>query len=103
MIDRLGQQPLEACFHHVKAYRDEKLLFAFHDAFAGHDLLVSGRVSEEGIQAFCTSVGVRYRREPMNKPARPEQLRHLLWALENPHKLRMNWPWWKKALFLWKR
>jgi hypothetical protein len=87
----------------VKAYRDEKLLFAFHDAFAGHDLLVSGRVSEEGIQAFCTSVGVRYRREPMNKPARPEQLRHLLWALENPHKLRMNWPWWKKALFLWKR
>ncbi|HRI14244.1 MAG TPA: hypothetical protein PLX89_14715 [Verrucomicrobiota bacterium] len=103
LVEIVGQHPSEACFNHVKAYRDEQLLFAFHDAFDGSDLLVSDRVPEERVRAFCSAVGVRFRREPNVNKRDPEQLRRFLWALENPHKLRMNWPWWKKALFFWKK
>ena len=103
LIDLLGQHPLEACFNHVKAYRDERLLFAFHDAFDGSNFLASDRIPEQSIQAFCSAVGAIYRRETNVNKRDPEQFRRLLWALENPHKLRMNWPWWKKALLFWKR
>jgi hypothetical protein len=103
IVGMLSQYPLVACFNHVKAYRDEKLLFAFHDAFDGSDFLVSDRVSERSVQAFCSAVGANYRCEPNVNKRDPEQFRRILWALENPHKLRINWPWWKKALFFWKR
>jgi hypothetical protein len=102
IIDLLNKHSLEACFNHVKAYGDEKLLFAFHDAFDGSDLLVSDRVPEQSIQTFCSALRVSYRREPNVNKRDPEQLRRLLWAIENSHKLRINWPWWKKALFFWK-
>ena len=103
LIDLLRQHPVEACFHHVKAYREGKLLFTFHDAFDGSYLLVSDRIPEESIRAFTSILGAVHRREPNVNKRDPEQLRRFLWALENPHKLRMNWPWWKKVLYFWKR
>ena len=103
LIDLLSRHALAECFDHVKAYREERLLFAFHDAFDGSYFLVSDRVAEENIRVFSTSLGSTYRREPNVNKRDPEQLRRILQALENPHKLRMNWPWWKKALLFWKR
>lgn len=103
LIDLLSRYSLEVCFNHVKAYREEKLLFAFHDAFDGSYFLVSDHIPEESIRAFSSTLGVVYRREPNENKRDPEQLRRFLWALENPHKLRMNWPWWKKALLFWKK
>jgi len=103
LVDLLSRHPVDVCFNHVKAYRGEKLLFAFHDAFDGSCFLVSDRISEESVRAFSSSLGGVYRREPNENKRDPEQLRRFLWALENPHKLRMNWPWWKKALLFWKK
>jgi len=103
MIALLKQHPSQACFDHVKAYRAERLLFAFHDAFDGSSLLVSDLVPEENVRAFASALGRDCRREQNVNKRDPEQLRRFLWALENPHKLRMNWPWWKKALLFWKK
>jgi len=103
LIGLLGRHSLENCFHHVKAYRDGKLLFTFHDAFDGSYFLVSDRIAEADVSAFSSALGAAYRREPNVNKRDPEQLRRFLWALENPEKLRMNWPWWKKALFFWKK
>jgi len=98
----LRSHPVQACFHHLKAYREEKLLFAFHDAFDGSDLLVSDRIPEETVRFFSSSVGGICRRERNINQRDPEQLRRVLWALENPEQFRINWPWWKKALYFWK-
>ena len=57
------QKPREKCFFHIKGYQGETLLFAFHDAFDGSDLLVSGRVEEERVREFATAVGATYKRE----------------------------------------
>jgi hypothetical protein len=103
VTDLLQRYPVEGCFFHVKAYREEKLLFTFHDAFDGSYFYVSDRVPEESVSAFALKFGARYRREVNVNKRDPEQLRRFLWALENPDKLRINWPWWKKALFFWKR
>lgn len=102
MVDLLGRWSREQCFYHVKAYREEKLLFTFHDAFDGSPLLISDRVPEEAVRVFCANCGVTCQRERNESKRDPEQLRHLLWAMENPEKLRMNWPWWKKLLFFWR-
>lgn len=102
LISLLDTYQTEACFHHVKAYREGRLLFTFHDAFDGSDLLVSDQIPEEKVRAFAFALGATHRREPNVNKRDPEQLRRFLWALENPHKLRMNWPWWKKALYFWK-
>jgi hypothetical protein len=91
------------CFRHLKAYREEKMLFAFHDAFDGSDLLVSDQVPEPRVQAFSTALGTTCRREHNVNKRNPEVLRRILWQMENPHKVRMFWPWWKKALFFWKK
>jgi hypothetical protein len=103
LINLLQRHSVEDCFHHVKAYREEKLLFTFHDAFDGSYFLVSDRIPEESISAFASKFGATYRREPNVNKRDPEQLRRVLWALENPQKLQMNWPWWKRAIFFWKR
>ena len=99
----LSRYTVAEFFNHVKAYREGKLLFAFHDAFDGSLFLVSDRISEANIRAFANSLGSTFRREPNVNKRDPAQLRRFLWALENPHKLRQNWPWWKKALLFWKR
>jgi len=91
------------CLTQLKAYRDGKLLFSFHDAFDGSDLLVSDEISAERVKEFCGSVGAAFRREPNENKRHPEVLRRLLWAMENPSKVRLLWPWWKKALLFWKK
>ena len=103
LICLLQGHSVQACFHHVKAYRNEKLLFTYHDAFDGSYFLVSDQIPEEIISSFTTKLGAKYRREPNVNKRDPEQLRRFLWMLENPEKLRINWPWWKKAIYFWKR
>ena len=102
-IDLLTRHATPECFFHVKAYRNETLLFTFHEAFDGSDCLFSDLIPEGSITTFVSSLGGKYRLEPNVNKRDPEQLRRFLWALENPQKLRINWPWWKKALFFWKR
>jgi hypothetical protein len=102
LIALLRNHPTENCFHHVKAYCNEKLLFTFHDAFDGSDCLASDQIPEEKVSAFAAALAGTYQCEPNVNKRDPEQLRRFLWALENPEKLRMNWPWWKRALFFWK-
>jgi hypothetical protein len=103
LITLLGKHPQQRCFIHVKAYHQEQMLFAFHDAFDGSLLLVSDRIPAERVQTFCTGAGATCRRERNENKRDPEVLRRLLWAMENPEKVRMFWPWWKKALFFWKK
>ena len=103
LLELLGKHPWENCFAHVKAYREERLLFAFHDAFDGSALLVSDEISLEQIKAFCEKVGASFRREQNENKRNPEVLRALLRAMENPGKIRILWPCWKRALFFWKK
>jgi len=103
LVELLGKHPQQSCFTHVKAYRQQKLLFAFHDAFDGSCLLVSDEIPAERVQAFCARTGTTSRREQNENKRDPEVLRRLLWAMENPGKVRMLWPWWKKALLFWKK
>lgn len=102
MIELLGRHSRAECFDHVKGYSGETLLFTFHDAFDGGDLLVSDSISENAIREFATMAGRTYTREPNVNRRDPEVLHALLRAMENPHLLRINWPWWKKVLFFWK-
>jgi len=103
LIDMLSRHPVAASLYHAKAYREGKLLFTFHDAFDGSYLYLSDRIPEDNIRAFSSSLSATYRREPNVNKRDPEQLRQFLRMLENPHMLRVNWPWWKKALLFWKR
>jgi hypothetical protein len=50
-----------------------------------------------------SKLGVTPRRERNENKRDPEALRRFLWALENPEKIRILWPWWKRALFFWKK
>jgi hypothetical protein len=102
-LDLLGKHATVECFDHVKAYGSGTLIFAFHDAFDGSACLFSDHIPEGNIKAFALSLGVRYRLEPNTNKRSPAQFRQMLNLLENPHKLKANWPWWKKALFLWKK
>ncbi|MCW1884420.1 hypothetical protein OKA04_06730 [Luteolibacter flavescens] len=87
-------------FYHIKAYRGETLLFTFHDAFEG-DLLISEHIAESTVADFCIRLGVTYRQE-RNTKRDPEQLRRLLWALENPDQVRfVGEPWWRRAWRRW--
>jgi hypothetical protein len=103
VTELLSRHSPPECFDHVKGYTGETLLFTFHDAFDRGDLLVSDLIPETVINEFATTLGTTYTREPNVNKRDPEVLRALLRAMENPHKLRMNWPWWKKALFFWKQ
>jgi len=100
----LQEHSRNGCFDHLKAYREGKLLFTFHDAFdEGAVLLVSDQVEGELVKSFAARLNGTVSREKNVNKRDPEQLRRLLWMMENPDKLRMNWPWWKKALLFWKR
>lgn len=103
LCELLIRYDVASCFYHVKAYRNERLLLAFHDAFDGSDCLLSDLVPESDIQSFASSLGNKYRLEPNVNKRDPDQLLKILWAMENPKKLKMNWPWWKKAFFFWKK
>jgi hypothetical protein len=103
LIELVGRHSQERCFTHLKAYREGKLLFSFHDAFDRSDLLVSDRIPAERIEAFCKELGVTYRRERNESKRNTKVLEALLRAMENPKEIRILWPWWKKALFFWKK
>jgi hypothetical protein len=103
LIELLGKHSREKCFVHIKGYRKERLLFAFHDAFDGSDLLVSDEIAPERVKAFCEKIGAAFRRERNQDKRNAEVLRALLRAMENPGKVRILWPWWKRALFFWKK
>lgn len=64
MMGLLLGHSVQACFQHVKAYRGEKLLFTFHDAFDGSYFLVSDQIPEGNISSFASKFGTKYRREP---------------------------------------
>ncbi|MEZ0276599.1 MAG: hypothetical protein ACAH88_16935 [Roseimicrobium sp.] len=46
--------------HHVHGYLRGKLIFWFHDAFIGGELLISPEVSEENVRAFCADMAPKY-------------------------------------------
>ena len=88
-------------FDHIKAYQGQTLLFAFHDAFSGW-LRVSEAIPEQTVAAFCKALGTTYRRE-QTKQRDFEQLRRLLWAFENPDKVKIRGvriPWYSR-LWQW--
>jgi len=92
-------RPVAEMFDHIKAYRGESLLFTFHDAFDGW-LCISEHVPDTAVAEFCRALGVSHRREE-TKRRDPEQLRQILWAFENPHKVRIaGESWWRR---LWRR
>jgi hypothetical protein len=93
------RHPVAGMFDHIKAYRGESLLFTFHDAFDGW-LCISEHVPENFVVEFCHTLGVTHRREETRRRD-PEQLRRILWAFENPHKVRIaGESWWRS---LWRR
>jgi hypothetical protein len=95
-----GKYPVAQMFDHLKAYRGESLLFTFHDAFDGW-LCVSEHVPDTAIAEFCRALGVSRGREETRRRD-PEQLRRMLWALENPHKIRIaGEPWWRRLWRQW--
>jgi hypothetical protein len=79
-------RPVAELFDHIKAYRARSMLFTFHDAFDGW-LRISEHVPQERVGRFTQALGVSSRREA-TKQRNPEQLRQLLWLMENPHKIR---------------
>lgn len=90
---------VEELFNHIKAYRGECLLFTFHDAFDGW-LRISERLPESAVVRFCQTLGVSSRREETTQRD-PEQLRRILLALENSHKIRFEGEsWWRR---LWRQ
>jgi hypothetical protein len=94
------RRPVAEMFDHIKAYRSESLLFTFHDAFDGC-LRVSEHLPDEAVGRFCDALGVSPRREE-TKRRDPEQLRQILWVLENPHKVRIaGEPWWRRLWRHW--
>ena len=89
-------------FDHIKAYRGESLLFTFHDAFSGW-LRVSEHLPDDTVVPFCQALGVSRRREATQRRD-PEQLRRILWTLENPHKVRFaGESWWRRLWRQWFR
>jgi hypothetical protein len=103
LLESLGTHPQTSCFLHLKGYHDGKVLFSFHDAFDGCDLLISDRVPEAAVRAFCKELGAGFKREPNANKRDPAVLLALLRALEHPEKVRILWPWWKRALLFWKK
>lgn len=94
-------RPSQELFDHIKAYRGESLLFTFHDAFAGN-LLISEHMPAPLVAEFCRSLGVSYKRERNVNKRDLEQLRRFLWALENPHTIRIaGEPWWRRLRRQW--
>lgn len=96
-------RPVAEMFDHLKAYRGETLLFTFHDAFDGW-LRISEHIPQETVARFCQVLGVSSRREETKKRD-PEQLRRILWLMENPHKMRIvgesRWRRWRRVWRHW--
>jgi hypothetical protein len=52
---------------------------------------------------FCDKMVASFRRERNENKRNYDVLQALLRAMENPGKVRILWPWWKRALFFWKK
>ena len=76
-----GAHSVAEMFDHLKAYRGETLLFAFHDAFGG-TLRISDHIPEERVAQFCQALGVSCHGEETGRRD-PDQLRKVLWSLEH--------------------
>ena len=64
-------------------------------------MLVSEHLPDDSVARFCEALGVSRRREE-TKRRDPEQLRQLLWALENPRKVRIaGESWWNRFTRRW--
>lgn len=87
--------PLERLFFHVKGYRDGRLYFTFHDAFAG-SLLISQLVPDEAVKEFSQQMKAPFTLEE-TKVRDTQGLKAFQDLLENPHKLRIaGEPWWRR-------
>ncbi len=94
MVQLASQRPIRALFNHVKGYRCARLIFAFHDAFEDC-LRVSGHIPEPSVAVFCRALGVSYARERTEHRS-SDSLRHLLYAMEHPEKVKIHGvPWWQ--------
>lgn len=95
-----GQRPVSEMFDHIKGYQGGNLLFTFHDAFDGW-LRISDHIPQATVARFCQSLGAPSHHEE-TKPRDPEQLRRLLWLMDNPHKIRIaGESWWKRIWRQW--
>jgi hypothetical protein len=95
-----ASRPIAEMFDHIKGYRGETLLFTFHDAF-NNSLRISEHVPQENVSRFCQALRVSSRRE-QTKQRDPEQLRRLLWLMENPKKLKIaGESWWRQLWRSW--
>ncbi len=51
---------------HLHAHAEGEVLFQWHDAFSNDPLLLSSRIPEERIRAFCSKLGCRYEKLAVN-------------------------------------
>lgn len=89
LCEFVANRPSDELFEHVKAYKGNSLLLAFHDAFS-NECVLSGRLAESSVASFATSIGATHRRELNPNKRDKEQLRPLLDALEKPNTLRIS-------------
>ena len=102
LIELTARHQQEEMFDHIKAYRGERLLFSFHDAFSGW-FRVSQDVSREAVEKFAASLGVTFSIEE-TKPGDNAALQMLLELMEDPdgfRKIRVHgepfWrTWWRR-------
>ncbi len=100
LCEFISKRPLNELFDHLKAYKGDFLLIAFHDAFS-NDCLISGDIAESSVVNFATSIGATHRRELNVNKRDKEQLHPFLDAMENPNKLRISGEsWWRR---FWRR
>ncbi|HRT57161.1 MAG TPA: hypothetical protein P5038_11085 [Candidatus Paceibacterota bacterium] len=96
MLDILQRKPRQELFHHIKGYSLSYLLFTFHDAFEDC-LLISDRVPESKVAAFCRNLGATCDRETTKVPSN-KMYTDLLDLFEHPDKLKIRVPWWKRMI-----
>ncbi|HWB59175.1 MAG TPA: hypothetical protein VG733_06775 [Chthoniobacteraceae bacterium] len=100
LIDELcemvkGRDPWEL-FDHIKAYHSGRLLFTFHDAFAG-ELRLSGDIPAPVVEAFCRELDATWVEEPTKKRDLAS-LKRILQAFENGGRLPVKkTPFWKRV------
>ena len=90
---RLGElsarHAIPELFDHIKGYRGNSLLFAFHDAFCGW-LRISEDIPEPLVAAFFSALGASFNKE-QTKSRDPEPLRRLLDRIGRYDRDRFAW------------
>jgi hypothetical protein len=98
LCELAGERESSELFDHIKGYHNGALVFTYHDAFDGQ-LRVAERVPESVIREFCELLGGTYTQEATQaRDPEHRDLRRILWALENPDKVRiLPEPIWKRV------